>query len=73
MFATKTRPSARIEIESTTPVTTVRISSRPGSGPYAGWATRERGNPGARGAWGAGGPAWAGVLSLVLVIVTSRV
>ena len=70
MFATKTRPSARIEIESTTPVTTVRISSRPGSGPYAGWATRERGNPGARGAWGA---AWAGVLSLVLVIVTSRV
>ena len=33
MFATKTRPSARIDTASTMPVTTVRISSSSGSGP----------------------------------------
>src|SRR6202000_2252285 len=46
MFATKTRPRARIETASTTPVTTVSVSSSAYSGPYAGSATSIRANPG---------------------------
>ena len=45
MFATKTRPRARIETASTTPVTTVSTSSSPRSGPSAGSATSDLESP----------------------------
>ena len=45
MLATKTRPSDRIDTASTTPLTAVRISSRAGSGPNPGSASRERARP----------------------------
>jgi len=45
MFATKTRPRARIETASTTPVTTVSVSSNARIGPNAGSATSDRLKP----------------------------
>jgi hypothetical protein len=59
MLATKTRPSSRIEIASTTPVTTVSSSSRPGSGPKRGSPIRVRDSQGRL----------AGILGVGLVLV----
>ena len=45
MLATKTRPRDKMDTASTTPVTAVKISSRPGSGPNFGWASRDPATP----------------------------
>jgi hypothetical protein len=45
MFATNTRPSARMDTASTTPVTTVSVTSSAGSGPKRGSANSDRARP----------------------------